>query len=301
MKRAILVVAVCVLGFANVASADTFGTGANEFTIDFVGISGSTNPSFGRGIVNNDYRIAKFEIRNDQWNKFEASYGTVTGSTPGAYVNDPYWAGSALPVSNISWYEAVQFVNYLNTSKGYQAAYKFTGTKGTGSYTFGIWEVGDTGYDAGNPLRNSNAHYFLPTENEWVKAAFWNGANLQTYASIDDSLPVPGVDSNYDHLYDQPWKVFKGAEELNGTFNMMGNVWEWLETPYQPDPEIFSLRGTSFGDHGDTFIKPNAWAGNPPDEELFDSGFRVASAIPEPCSLVLLGLGGFMLRRKMRR
>jgi hypothetical protein len=37
------------------------------------------------------------------------------------------------------------------------------------------WDVLDNGFDASNPYRNSNAKYFLPSEDEWVKAAYWNG------------------------------------------------------------------------------------------------------------------------------
>jgi hypothetical protein len=53
--RCLLAVAVVLV--AGAAMADTFGTVGNQFTIDFVGISGSTNPTSGYGIVNNDYRM----------------------------------------------------------------------------------------------------------------------------------------------------------------------------------------------------------------------------------------------------
>jgi len=62
------------------SNGHTFGTGAYQFTIDFVPISGATNPASGYGIVNNDYRMGTFEITNDQWDKFKLAYGTVTGS-----------------------------------------------------------------------------------------------------------------------------------------------------------------------------------------------------------------------------
>ena len=68
-----MILAVAVLLTANGAMADTFGTGGNQFTIDFVPISGATNPTSGYGIVNNDYRMGTYEITNDQWNKFKAS------------------------------------------------------------------------------------------------------------------------------------------------------------------------------------------------------------------------------------
>ena len=159
------------------AMADTFGTGANQFTIDFVPISGATNPTSGYGIVNNDYRMGTYEITNDQWNKFKASLGVpVTGNPSDAYDYDPYFTGTNVPTNNVSWYEAAQFVNWLNTSTGHQAAYKFTGTQGTSDYTLATWSTAEA--DNGTNLyRHKDAYYFLPTEDEWVKAAYWNGTS----------------------------------------------------------------------------------------------------------------------------
>lgn len=46
MKRLILCAAVVALGVGQVEAAiDTFGSGGNQFSIDFVTISGSTNPT----------------------------------------------------------------------------------------------------------------------------------------------------------------------------------------------------------------------------------------------------------------
>ena len=42
--------------------ADTFGTGDNQFTLEFVTISAGTNPAGGYSVVAYDYRIGKFEI-----------------------------------------------------------------------------------------------------------------------------------------------------------------------------------------------------------------------------------------------
>jgi len=301
----VVAVIVCVMVLVNVASADTFGTGSNQFTIDFVPISGSTNPTSGYGIVNNDYRMGTYEITNDQWGKFTNAYGTVTGSPLSAYYSSPYWTGTNVPTNELSWYEGAQFVNYLNTSTGHAAAYKFTGTQGTSDYTLGVWELGDDGYNANNPYRNSNAFYFMPTEDEWVKAAYWNGTSLQTYASVGDVTPTQSGWNFYD--YDNgyaidphgPWDVGSGSEELNGTFDMMGNVWEWVESPYYSGDYLFGslrgIRGASFNYDG-YYLRSSHRLNNSPYNENFNLGFRVAS-VPEPATLFLLGLGGLMLRR----
>ena len=306
MKYLIILTAMVVLAVP--VMADTFGTGDNQFIIDFVTISGATNPSSGLPAgdgftftgVANDYRMGKYEITNDQWNKFKAAYGTVAGTPTSAYDSNPYWTGTNVPTNCASWYEAAQFVNYLNTSTGHTAAYNFTGTIHTSSYTLDVWGAGDA--DGTNLYRNKNAKYFLPTENEWVKAAYWNGTKLQTYAtkageSLTQGNGTSGTGWNYyNNGYATnpygPWAVGSGSEELNGTYDMMGNVWEWMESPdYTGDYTFGSLRGLRGGSYGYTGPLGS------PDREYDTIGFRVAS-IPEPCTLLLLGVGGVMIRKR---
>jgi len=172
------------------------------------------------------------------------------------------------------------------------------------------WQSGDTGFDASNPFRNSNAYYFLPTEDEWVKAAYWNGTNLQTWARIGDLRPGQ-LGCNY-YYYDYAtdpaglWAATNGSSELNGTKNMMGNVWEWMETPYYSGDDVAdarrAFRGGSYArvGLGGWFVIQSSYRGPDfPHSEDYDVGFRVAS-LPEPCSLVLLGLGGLALRLRKR-
>jgi formylglycine-generating enzyme required for sulfatase activity len=304
MNKKMLIICLCVVFISSVAFADIFGSGANQFEMNFVDISGDTNPASGYGIVNYDYRIGVYEITNDQWNKFQDNYGTVTGNPSIAYDENTYWTGMDVPTNMLSWYEGAQFVNWLNTSTGHQEAYKFTGTLGTSDYTFAVWESGDAGYDASNPFRNSNAYYFLPTEDEWLKAAYWNGTSLQTYATINDSIPVAGVDTNYDMAIGQPWVVGTGSEELNGTFDMMGNVMERIESPYYSGDygagSFRVLRGGSYGDLGTigNYLASSyrSFEDYMPSEKRA-IGFRVSS-VPEPATAALFGLGFLLLRRK---
>lgn len=293
------------------ASIDTFGDGETQFSIEFVDISGDngdlgswvagTDYTFS-GVTKANYRIGKFEITNEQWNKFAENLGVpITGNPLGAYGTFVNFRDSGVATTRLSWYEAAQFVNYLNTSKGYYPAYKFTGTQGTTNYSFDVWEQDDTGFDASNPFRNSNAHYFLPTEDEWVKAAYWNGTNLQTYAMTDNSLPIEDIESNYGfETGAQPWATGIGKQELNGTFDIMGNVWEWMENPYINGNYLAnsdrSVRGGSWGtslEYLSSSIRDNMT----PTVESDVTGFRVAS-IPEPTSLAILALGGLLLRKR---
>jgi formylglycine-generating enzyme required for sulfatase activity len=299
--RKFLAVGLCVFFISNVVSADTFGSVANQFDIDFVNISSATNPTSGYGIVNNDYRMGTYEITNGQWNKFTDIYGTPTGSPSNAYDESAHFTGTNVPTNEVSWYEAAQFVNWLNTSTGHQAAYKFTGTQGQSNYTLDIWSSTEA-YGGTNLYRHKDAFYFLPTEDEWVKAAYWNGTSLQTYATIDNSIPVTGVDTNYYNVVGQPWDVGDGTEELNGTFDMMGNVQEWMENPYNSGSYS---SGSSRCRRGGTFVSNDYNLSSSsrhdydPDYDAGSIGFRVAS-VPEPCSLVLLSLGGLALIKRKR-
>ncbi|MEN6451042.1 MAG: SUMF1/EgtB/PvdO family nonheme iron enzyme [Thermoguttaceae bacterium] len=300
-----------LLACGTAAMADTFGTGTNRFTIDFVRISGATNPSSGipagdgftfTGVAN-DYRMGTYEITNSQWNKFKAAYGTVTGSPSTAYDTNSYYTGTSVPTNNVSWYEAAQFVNWLNTSTGHQVAYKFTGTKGTSNYNFAVWDTADAGYDLGNPYRNKNAFYFLPTEDEWVKAAYWNGTALQDYATKAGDTLFQGNGTNGGWNYydgdtgpagpgEGPWSVGSGGQELNGTYDMMGNLWEWTESPSSnSDYGVTSsraARGGLFAWNGADYLISSARCdGMYPSDESFGMAFRVAS-VPEPGSITLL-------------
>jgi len=302
MILATATVALLTFGSSSMVLADTFGTGANQFTLDFVPISGDTNPTSGYGIVNYSYRMGTYEITNAQWNKFLESYGEVTGSEYG-YSEEFYSYGTGtttVPTNNVSWYEAAQFVNWLNTSTGHQAAYKFTGTQGSDNYPFVVWSETDNGYDASNPYRNQNAFYFLPNENEWVKAAYWNGTSLQTYATKSGESLIQGHGTGTGwNYYDGgfatdplgPWTVGSGSQELNGTYDMMGNNWEWMESPWD-DPAFGAgssrgLRGGDFANYSSNLQSSYREFGHPTDERS-DVGFRVASRVPEPGSITML-------------
>jgi formylglycine-generating enzyme required for sulfatase activity len=322
MKRTLVVSITIFALLSSLASADSFGTGGNQFTIDFVNISGDASSANGTFIGDNkpegfadpgNYRIGTYEITNAQWTKFKSAYGDVKGTPTSAYDREPYYPDTSVPTNCTSWYEAAQFVNWLNTSSGKSAAYKFTGTLGgTGDYTLGVWQAGDAGFNAANPYRNSNAFYFLPTENEWVKAAYWNGSALQTYATKAGECLYQGNGTNggwnfYNERYATnpygPWAVGSGSQELNGTFDMMGNVMEWMENPYYTGEYTSGanrgFRGGSYYYYLYSFASSSRHSDNPANDST-SLGFRVASIVPEPASLTLLFLGGLALRYRKR-
>lgn len=303
MYRFVLLFVICLgLTFSGRVQADTFGSGSNTFDIDFVTIgdpgnvadtTGDPNPA---GAVAYEYRIGKYEISEQMINKANAQ-STLEGDPLGITVDA---RGPDKPATRASWFEAAKFVNWLNTSTGNTPAYKFDDQG-----DFQLWEVNDPGYDSNNLFRNSEAKYFLPSADEWYKAAFYDPVSDQWFDFPNgmDTPPLPvegGTDPN-TAIYNQAGPadvMLAGGESPFGTVGQAGNVWEWEETESDlanDDPvatrgfrgsswlSIVSNESLSSSSRG-AFIQL-------PQNGIGDTGFRVGSSVPEPCCLVLFIAG----------
>jgi sugar lactone lactonase YvrE len=232
-------------------STDTLGTGTNQFGIDFVTIGnpGNSNDTTGYGGVPYTYRIGKYTISQNQIDA--ATRNGLQNVTAGA------WSGDQ-PAGNISWYEAAAYVNWLNISQGYRPAYNLTFTNG--AWSMALWPTspdtnGNFAWTLGgtNLFRNGLCHYFLPSENEWYKAAYYdpnkNGGTggYWLYPTGSDSAPTPVTSGNsagtavYQlppyHNYDiGPASVFQsGGLSFYGTMGQSGNVFQWEESAWDGD------------------------------------------------------------------
>jgi formylglycine-generating enzyme len=301
MKKTALIPALAAaftLAIQPAAQADTFGTSGNEFTIDFVNIgnAGNAADTTGYGAVPYAYRVGKYEISQNDITKATAS--GMANVTAGA------WTGNR-PAANISWYEAAAFVNFLNMSSGYKTAYDLTFSSDSGIWSMTLWSSADAWQLGGENLyRHKDAQYFLTSENEWYKAAYYNpgGSNYFLYPTASDSAPT-AVASGSDAgtaVYDQPLEQgpagvdVAGALSSYGTMGQGGNVLEWTESAFNGVNNLPSgdraLRGGYWSSVGFP-LRSSARDFYDPPIEFDNIGFRVAS-VPEPSTYALLAMAG---------
>ena len=311
-----------------------------SITMDWVNVGNPGNaadPATGSlyGAVAYAYQIGKHEVTNSQYGAFLNAVDPDGANANGVYNSNmgsnarggiTYTAGSGSgakytlrtsmgdkPVNYVSWYDAARFANWMMNGQG-------AGSTETGAYTL----TGNTGIIT----KNSGATVYLPSEDEWYKAAYYDptpgaggGDNYWLHASQSDTVLTvaaanatgditnPGANvANYASGADWGTPAQNGnvttvgsagalAESYFGTADQGGNVWEWNDAVIPGSSR--GLRGGAFN-IAENGLRASTRNNNVPSSELNFLGFRVAS-VPEPTSLLLTMLaGGVMLARRKR-
>jgi formylglycine-generating enzyme required for sulfatase activity len=280
--------------------ADAFGNGTNAFMLEFasIGDTGNAAGSSGYGSVAYDFRMSTEEVSESVLQR--AVNAGMVGVTAGAWIGDQ-------PAAFIDWFEAAAFVNFLNTDRGLTPAYDLSWDGE--SWSMNLWTSADAWQLGGENLyRHKDAFYFLPSEDEWFKAAYYKGggasAGYWDYPTQENAPPtaVPSGVLAGTAVYDGqsgPAEVFNnGGLSPYGSRGMGGNAAEWTESAWDglnnSSIEDRTVRGVdwfaSVDQLGSFYRDINA--------PLYESdfiGFRVAS-VPEPSTMALILLTGVAAR-----
>jgi formylglycine-generating enzyme required for sulfatase activity len=209
MMRTNIAIAFIVL---NLCSATTRAEVTFEWAT--VGNPGNGPDDTGFGSVPYVYRISKHEVTNAQYTEFLNAVDPTGANTLDLYdsrmtidtssfhpLSDIHITGMAVggidfvagaengskyqvkdgrhnnPVSYVSFFDAMRFTNWLQNGQG------------SGSTESGAYKIGDGIRD----IRNPGATYFIPSENEWYKAAYHKNdgvtANYWDYPTSTDDVP----------------------------------------------------------------------------------------------------------------
>jgi formylglycine-generating enzyme len=277
--------------------------------------------------VDHTYQIGKYEVTNDQYVAFLNAVDPTGANALSLYYNgmktDPrsgitqnsgnsngakYAVKDNMdrkPVGYVSVWDAARFCNWLQNGQG-------NGDTEQGAYA----NIGDYTTFARQP----GAKYFIPTENEWVKAGYYDPTNTIAndngywrYPTRSDSAPTsatagptgdisnPGANvANYNDA--ASWNgqtgnlttvgtAGTGSASYYGTYDQAGNVYECTET--------LLFTGTSYATCGGWYstpsgnLKRDSAMGMPGWQGPDYGGFRVAavSSTPEPGGIALAFTG----------
>ncbi|MEI6036184.1 MAG: SUMF1/EgtB/PvdO family nonheme iron enzyme [Verrucomicrobiae bacterium] len=279
-------------------------------------------PAWGAyGAVSYDYSIGKYDVTvgqytaflnvvaaSDPYGLYKESMGTdekVTGitrtGTSGSYV---YAArGDAnTPITYVTWFDAARFSNWLANGQG-------NSTTENGAYTLnGATSGTNCTKNAVNPNTEQAPTFWIPSINEWYKAAYYDpkkdGPELPGYwlyptmseappGNIWDNRTLPGQ-ANYNSAtgtqpYLTPVGTYIESASAYGTYDQGGNVWQWTDQVIDSNRV---LRGGAWNSPASALASDYSYGSLPPSD--FAIGFRVAG-IPEPLEWQMLLVAGAVL------
>ena len=287
------------------------GDPGNQGELVGTNVQGGGGPNGIAGAVDYTYRIGTYEVTNSQYAAFlnakdptganalrlySVSLGTDTinggitldngGADGSKYAVMP--GHDNLPVNYVTWYSAIRFANWTNNGQGNSDTER-------GAYT--LFGGTPTPSNAASIYRNPTARAFLPSENEWHKAAYYDPltqsyfryatrSNLPPNYLLDPQdtnaanytpggWPDPDYELAIGHVTDVG--AFASSPSPYGTFDQSGNVWEWNENTIISIGYAFrGMRGGTYSEIWDHLTGPYRGSGDP-NGDYVGVGFRLAS------------------------
>jgi sulfatase modifying factor 1 len=293
-----------------------------------VGNPGNAADTTDYGSVAYSYNIGEYDVTSSQYTAFlnavaaTDTYGVynsamasttlggpgiIQSGSPGSYTYGVAAGRDNYPVTDVTFWDATRFANWLDNGQP-------TGAEGPGTTETGTYTLTPDGSANNTVTRNANSTWAVTSEDEWYKAAYYTplggtgNSNPNYWLYPTQSNTISPAQANY-------YAPVKGTEteptdttpvgsyaypSYYGTYDQGGNVWQWNESIYLYYGAVRGLRGGSFHGYDDSLQSADLNVVSPTDV-YFGTGFRV-SQIPEPASIGILGFGvaRMLLRRRIR-
>jgi len=293
-------------------------------TVTVADAGNESDPDTGFGKVDNVYKIGKYNVTIEQYVSFlnsKAKYESdpvtellwnvdmsdpkhkekpgvlITRSESSPYVytvaNNSNWGALSgkRPICWVSWFDAARFANWMHNGANDLASTE------DGAYTLVNYQ------NSGIVLKEPTAKWWIPSEDEWYKAAYYdptlnqNGGGYYTYPTRSNDVPYmesnpPGLpnSANFNNVFNvkgnvlTPVGIYATSPSYYNTYDQGGLLWQWTDGIYQRDvgPNRI-VRGGSFS-YGITPLRKTTRRDYAPGfYEDDDTGFRLACS-PDPSS-----------------
>jgi formylglycine-generating enzyme required for sulfatase activity len=318
---------------------------AVSYELVSVGDAGNRDDTTGYGAVPYTYRIGTYEVTigqyaaflnavaaNDRYGLYKPGMGgaaniagiTQSGSSgahtynvigPAGVAPPGASSGPDRPITYISWFNAARFANWM--ANGQPRGAQDETTTEDGAYQLDGANSGDAvARNTINPNTGAPPTFYIPTENEWYKAAYYDpvrdggAGGYSNFATGSDATPgnvlgdasnqvnyiddstgasvyavtqASNLDLNQNYLNDVG--AFVANPSAYGSFDQTGNVWEWNDVDATRSP-FRVIRGGAWTSTP-PYLQSSLRLGYTPDGVNSNSGFRLAAPAVDSAALVI--------------
>ncbi|MGD0767070.1 MAG: SUMF1/EgtB/PvdO family nonheme iron enzyme [Tepidisphaeraceae bacterium] len=288
-----------------------------------VGNVGNAADTDGYGSVNYAYDIGEYDVTASQYAAFlnavaqtdpfgvynslgvypsvmtgttDGNPGIVQNGSAGSYTYSVAAGRGNYPVTDVSFWDACRFANWLDNGQP-------TGPEGVGTTETGSYSLTSNDIYNNTVTRNAGATWAVASEDEWHKAAYYspnlNEGSGGYWQYPTQSNTISTTQANYNDVVGDTTAVGSYPyPSYYGTYDQGGDAFQWNETIID-DGLNRGLQGGNWYSNANV-LQSDDYTVDDGGPSAIDSGigFRVVE-VPEPVSvgILVLVLSGMLFRR----